>query len=478
MKKIAVIGGGTGISPVLRGLRKYDVDISAIVSAFDNGGSSGVLTNEFGAHPWGDIRQALLSLSSEEDSVLHEIFTHRFPENSSLDGHSLGNLVLHALGSVKKEMTMDAIKKASKLLEVQGNVCPVSVEGSRLCAELENKEIIKDENNIDIPKHNGDLKIIRLFLDPVVPMSENAKEAMINADLIVFGPGDLYTSIIPNTLVEGFEEAMEKTNAKCMMVCNAVTKWGETNAYKASDFASVLLSYIKKPSLDYMLCNESSIPDLVIKRYQEEKKYVVPIDIGALKEKVDNVIINDFIKHKPWIRHDEDKVSEAIINILYGNKVVILDLDDTLFNTSKYLKGPQPLPIEEIKLSTEAREVLETIKDIHQVYLVTAGDEAVQRRKVKALGIEKYFSRMCFVKTPEDKGKCFQQIRARHSENKLDEFYVIGDRFDSEIVHGNKEGFRTIRIKQGSRKEEASKDATQNPTHEVISISGILKYIV
>jgi len=197
MKKIVVIGGGTGTFTVLRGLKEYPYDISAVVSMFDSGGSAGILRDEHGILPPGDIRKCLVALShGEQEKTLRELFNYRFKSGDSLKGHTFGNILLTALTELHKSEDK-AIKIAGKLLNIQGKVLPVSLEQSHLCVELEDGSIIEGEVNIDIPKHDGNLRIKKAFLKPEVRGTSEAIDAILDADMVVIGPGDLYTSIIP-----------------------------------------------------------------------------------------------------------------------------------------------------------------------------------------------------------------------------------------------------------------------------------------
>jgi len=259
MKKIVVIGGGSGIFNVLKGLKNYPVSITSIVTTFDNGGSTGILRDEFGSLPSGDIRRSIVALSPDTgDSTIRDLFNFRFPKKSSLKGHSFGNLFLQALATISGS-EVSAIKKIADILGIKNKILPISTDSAHLYAKLANGKIIRGEKNIDIPKHDGSIKIKELYLKPGAIIFTEAYEAIINADTVIIGPGDLYTSILPNTLVSGFSEAINKTNAKLVYVLNIMTKWGETNNFKASDFAKTLVSYIKKKKVDYIICNNSPI---------------------------------------------------------------------------------------------------------------------------------------------------------------------------------------------------------------------------
>lgn len=315
MKKIVVIGGGSGIFNILKGLKNYPVSITSIVTTFDNGGSTGILRDEFGALPSGDIRRSLVALSPDTgDSTIRDLFNFRFPKDSSLNGHSFGNLFLQALSSISGN-DVSAIKKAIEILNIKNNILPISIDKAQLCAKLENENIIVGETNIDIPKHDGSIKIRELFLQPSAIIYKESYESIIDADIIIIGPGDLYTSILPNILTEGFSEAIKKTKGKIVYILNIMTKWGETNNFSASDFVKTLLAYIKKDKIDYVICNNSKINQNLIEKYKEEKAEPVSIDTDNLKRYTENIIEEDVALQTDIIRHDSAKISRLIMKI-------------------------------------------------------------------------------------------------------------------------------------------------------------------
>ncbi len=315
MKKIVVVGGGSGIFNVLKGLKNYPVTLTAVVTSFDNGGSTGVLRDEFGMLPPGDIRRALIALAPETgDSTLRELFTYRFERESSLCGHSFGNLFLQALCSITGS-DIGAIKKAGEILGIKGTALPVSLDDAQVCAELMNGKIIKGETNIDIPKHDGALKIKKIYLEPRATIYNEAYQAIVAADLVVLGPGDLYTSLLPNVLVEGFTDALKKSHAKVVFVTNLMTKWGETNDFAASDFSRVALLYLQRKKFDYVICNSSPLRVALIKKYAGEHASPVRIDTAALKKYATHVVLADVASQSDVLRHDSKKLSRAILDI-------------------------------------------------------------------------------------------------------------------------------------------------------------------
>lgn len=314
MKKVVTIGGGTGSYVVLRGLKSYPLDITAVVSMFDSGGSTGVLRDEFGVLPPGDIRRCLVALSDgEQAEILRKLFNYRFNGGTGLNGHSFGNLFLVALAAIYGS-DIEAIKKASELLDLKGKVLPVSLDKADLRATLEDGTEIVGEANIDVPKHNGELEIQSLSLTAPARIFPETDEAIRSADLIVFGPGDLYTSTIPNLLVEGMREALAASSAKKVFISSLMTKWGETHGYSASDMAKELLTYAGIPKFDIAICNTAEADTQLVEAYALEKKHPVICD-EALNACASEVITGDFYSEADIARHDSDKLAKVLAEL-------------------------------------------------------------------------------------------------------------------------------------------------------------------
>ena len=315
--KIVVIGGGSGSAVALKGLVKKNLDISVIVTMFDSGGSSGKLRDEFGLLPVGDIRQCLLALSDSDKSSVKgmvDVLNYRFDKDSSLSGHSVGNLVLAALTSIHKDLGK-AIRELSLLLNTKGRVIPVTYDQSNLCARLMNGQIIHSESNIDL-REESNPAIKEIYLDKPVEVNEDAVKEIHNADLILLGPGDLYTSIIPNFLVPEIKNAIRDTRAKIIYASNLMTKLGETSGYEASKFSSEILSYLYNSKFDLLLLNNSVPPEIVLKAYEKEKA-----EIDSNDEKVNDysksIVIKNLIRLEgTTVRHDYDLLAEEIIKVL------------------------------------------------------------------------------------------------------------------------------------------------------------------
>ncbi len=315
MSGIVVIGGGTGSYTLLKGLKKYTNDITAIVSMFDSGGSTGKLRDEFGYLPPGDVRRCILALAPEtsDTDVLRSLFDFRFKKGEGLNGHSMGNLLLTALKDITQD-ELQAIEKLSKLLGLKGRVLPVTLDNSHLCAELEDKSIVKGETNIDIPKHDPNLRIKRLFLEPNANALIDTIEAIKNAEILVIGPGDLYSSLIPNLLVKGISDAIKISKAKKVYVCNVMTKYGETYGFKVSNFLEELEKYLGKEIIEYVVCNTEKGTDDLLNKYAEENAFPVELDTDNLISRF-KIIKGDFINEAILIRHDSRKLARTIIDL-------------------------------------------------------------------------------------------------------------------------------------------------------------------
>lgn len=312
-KNVVVIGGGTGTYTVLSGLKKYPLNLTAVVSMADDGGSTKVLREEFGILPPGSVRPALIALSQAEQP-LSALFNFRFG-NGSFNGHNFGNLFITALTKQLGSFE-EAIEMAGKILNIKGRVIPSTLSDVRLFAKLENGEIIKGEENIDVPKHDAALKIQRVWLEPESTGNPRALDAIKEADLIVIGPGDVFSSIIPNFLAKGVKEALKKSKAKKVYVCNIMTKFGETGGFTSLDFFNTIEQYLGKGVIDYILINKKKPSRVRVKKYETEKAQFVEHDPKDFKGNPVKVFQKDLIRSEGFIRHDPDTLAKAIISLL------------------------------------------------------------------------------------------------------------------------------------------------------------------
>jgi uncharacterized cofD-like protein len=312
LPKVVIIGGGTGLPVLLRGLKKYPVDIAAIVTVADDGGSSGRLRDSLQVPPPGDVRNVLAALS-EVEPLIEQMFQHRFNTTNELSGHSLGNLIIAALTSITGDFG-HAIQEMSRVLNVKGTVLPAANQSVVLNAEMDDGTVVSGESKIPF----SGKKIKRVFLtpEPVQPLWETVK-AVQDADLIVMGPGSLYTSILPNLLVPQIGKEVCKSQAKKLYVCNIMTQAGETLHYTASDHVKAVYDHLDQPFIDAILVNNEPVPQEIQSRYDEELAKPVVFDIDALQNMGLDVIFDEVISYKNGvIRHNTERVAEIIYNFL------------------------------------------------------------------------------------------------------------------------------------------------------------------
>ena len=317
MKKIVVMGGGTGNFTVLRGLKKHAVDLSAIVSMADDGGSTGILRDELGVLPPGDVRQCLVALS-DSSRLMRSLMNYRF-ENGGLGGHSLGNLILSALEKVTGSFER-AVEEMGRILYIKGKVIPVTTHQVRLKMILKDRKLLEGEKEIYL-SHDIDKGYSKIYLEPFPEPNPHALSEIINADLVVIGPGGLHTSIIPNLLVDGVSKALRESQAKKVFICNLMNRRGQTTGYKVSDYLKEIVHYLGKDVFDYILVNNQTPDPALIERYAEEGELVEnDIDdprivsanlLGELTEKRKGDIMR-----RSLIRHNSTQVTKEIMNIV------------------------------------------------------------------------------------------------------------------------------------------------------------------
>lgn len=318
MKRIVVIGGGTGTYTVLSGLKEYPVHLSAIVAMSDNGGSTGVLRDELGVLPPGDIRRSLIALS-ESPQIIRDLFNYRF-ESGGLEGHSFGNLFLTALEKITGNFE-EAVKEAGKVLSIRGDVIPATIDNTHLYATLEDGTVVTGETNIDIPKHDGKLRIRDVALKPMARATKSARKAILSADLIVLSPGDLFTSLIPNLLVKGIPEAIRASKANVVYCCNLTTKHGETNGFGVDDFASKIEQYLGKGEIDYVIAHQGTPPKKLLSRYRKEHKEPV-IVTSREHARPYRLIPADIASSRNYFRHDAEKLGKILMMLTEFDNVL------------------------------------------------------------------------------------------------------------------------------------------------------------
>lgn len=312
---VTVIGGGTGTYSIIRGLQKIIGEglLTSIHSTADSGGSSRKLMDEYGLPlPMGDLRQGLVA-QSRSRRVWRDLFAYRFAtsEASHLGGHSLGNLILRALEDINDGDLLAALVDAQQMLNTVGQVVPVALEPTTLCAELTEGTIICGETNIDRPEPGGRAPISKVWLDPQPRVSMRARKALERSSRIIIGPGDLYTSLIPNLLVAGVCEAIEDSDAEVIFLVNLMTKPGETDNYRASDFVEVLTQYLGlRPNT--VLIHTSPHPTERLADYAVDGALPVEPDLERVRTLTERIITGDFATDQRFIRHDANKVLAAL----------------------------------------------------------------------------------------------------------------------------------------------------------------------
>ncbi|MDJ0651530.1 MAG: YvcK family protein [Simkaniaceae bacterium] len=318
MKKVVVMGGGTGNFTVLRGLKKHNVDLSAIVSMADDGGSTGILRDELGVLPPGDVRQCLVALS-DSSRLMRSVMNYRF-ENGGLGGHSLGNLLLSALDKVTGSFER-AVEEMGRILFIKGKVIPVTTHQVRLRMILKNRKILEGEKEIYL-SHEIDKGYSKIYLEPFPESNPHAISEIRNADLIILGPGGLHTSIIPNLLVSGVSQALRESHAKKVFIANLMNRRGQTTGYKVSDYLSEIVTYLGDDIFDHILVNNQMPDQELIEKYAEEGELIEndmngPRVVSApLLGKLSQSRKGDMLITRSLIRHNSTQITKEIMKIV------------------------------------------------------------------------------------------------------------------------------------------------------------------
>lgn len=328
MKKIVAIGGGTGSAVVLSGLKDYkDIDLSAVIVVSDNGGSTGRLRDEFGFLPVGDLRQCIAALATgENEKEIRQLLLYRFDQNSSLQGHNLGNLILTSLESLTGSASK-AVEVASRIFRINGTVLPISEDSVHLVIHYADGQILIGEKNLDNPQLGGK-KISKISLDKNAQIYHKSYDVIANADLVVFGPGDLYGSLLPHALVNGFVDALaenKKNGGKFVYVSNLVTHFSQTYQMSAKDHLAEIEKYCQRKP-DFVLMNNSPIPEKILEIYREANDFPI---VDDLENESDMQIIRDDLisatiiqaekndaLQRSLIRHHKQKLAESLLKLI------------------------------------------------------------------------------------------------------------------------------------------------------------------
>lgn len=319
--KIVVIGGGTGLSTMLRGLKLYTNNITAIVTVGDDGGGSGKLRADLGMLPPGDIRNCILALADTEP-IMEDLLQYRFTEGT-LKGQSFGNLFLAAMDGISDNFEA-AVQKMSSVLAVTGKVLPVTLDDMKLIAELENGNIVEGESIIpdEVIKQKSKIKNLKIEPEKAKPLLD-ALMAISEADAIVMGPGSLYTSIIPNLLVEDIAECINKSDAIKIYISNVMTQPGETDDFTVSDHIKTLMKYSGKNSVEYVIANNGTIPKDIEERYLSEGSKLVELDYDNIKDLGVKVVETDLVKiTKGYVKHDSEYLAQVLMTTVLDKKLL------------------------------------------------------------------------------------------------------------------------------------------------------------
>lgn len=309
---ITVVGGGTGLSTMLRGMKYITNNVTAVVAMGDDGGSSGRLRKELGIVPPGDLRNCMTALADQEPEM-ERLLKYRFKGDSPLAGHCFGNLLIAAMAEAEGGMEQ-GLKTASQILKVRGHVVPSTLEDIQLQAEMTDGTVVTGESHIsEAGKHIKTLKMI----PEDAPAAKDAVEAILKSDVLIFGPGSLYTSVIPNLLVDGVRKAILESKAIKIYICNVMTQPGETDGYGAYEHVRALIDHAGAQFLDYVIVNDEKIPAAQLAPYREQGAKPVRADMKKLTNLGINVVPARLISKEDLVRHDPVKLSKVLINLIY-----------------------------------------------------------------------------------------------------------------------------------------------------------------
>ena len=315
--KIVSIGGGTGLSILLRGLKEYTSKITAIVTVADDGGGSGILREDLGMLPPGDIRSCILALANTEPTM-EKLLQYRFKEGK-LKGQNFGNLFLAAMNGIYGSFE-EAVRETSNVLAVTGKVLPMTLENVTLYAELENGMKVEGESNIPLKNSECSSRIKRVYMEPVMTYPlEEAVIAIEEADIIVLGPGSLYTSVIPNLLVNDMVNHIYESKADVVYISNVMTQPGETDRYTVFEHLKAILDHSREDLIDYCIANIEEIPEETLERYKEDgaKPVILTKEDEIKLSNMGITVIKDNLVDvkKDYVRHDSLRISEIIVNL-------------------------------------------------------------------------------------------------------------------------------------------------------------------
>jgi uncharacterized cofD-like protein len=340
---ILVIGGGTGSKAVLEGLKRYkELNLKVIVAMMDDGGSNAVVRDEFGLLPLSDVRKSILALAdTQSNEVLRDLFTYRFHDSESMEGHTLGNLLMIAMTEIMGS-EVAAIEMFKNMFSVRGDIIPVTLDDVRLVAEYEDGSKVVGEHYIDEPKVHKDID--EFYLDSPAKALDSALQAIKKANYIVLGPGDLYTTLLPNLLVNGVTEEIKKSKARLVFISNLMSKIGQTRNKSQKEIVEIVEGYLGR-KIDYVLVNNGKLPEQAYQRYIEDGEHVLEDDLHDGYGRT--VIRKDLIGSDPikkqkgdklkrsLIRHDSEKLGKELRAIFNKDKSTFVKLFNSLLSHYK-----------------------------------------------------------------------------------------------------------------------------------------------
>lgn len=450
--KIVTVGGGTGGSVIDEALANKFPDLTAVVTSFDNGGSTGILRREFGQVPQGDIRRRIFAQKTIENKILEEIYNYRFGKNNSLENHSLGNLMILTAQKIWGEKL--GLENICKLFKIKGKVLPVTYDYAELAAKLTNGkrllgEDIVGQSPITLRETEDDRKIEKIYLTRETEINPQVVSEINKADFIILCPGDFYTSLVPNFLVSGFCQAVKKSKAKIILVSNIMTKASETKDFKLSNFVLETEKYLnKKP--DYILFNKKKIDKKLIKKYFKTER-AVPIENDIKKDA--RILEVNMLKTNGVIRHDKKLFLQAFEKVLsleskknvkktILENVYIFDLDDTLIETHLHPEWRSG-DYRHLKFSKSVLEMLQRVKKENAI-LLTFDKYGDQQKKLNHLKVEKYFKKVILVDEIIKKKYELNKLKQNH-EKSFKDLIVVGDRYEEgELYYAETLGLETI----------------------------------
>jgi len=329
---ILLIGGGTGSTVVIEGLKKHkDLNLSVIVGMMDDGGSNAVVRDEFGLLPLSDIRKSLLALyDSGNNEVLRNLFMYRFSSGEGIKGHTLGNLLMVAMADILGS-EVEAIEMFKTIFSINGDIIPVTLDDSRLVAEYEDGEVIEGEHLIDEPE--DDRNITKIYLNPAAKANEDAIRAIERADYIILGPGDLYTTTLANIVVDGIKESIQKSKARIVCIGNLMSKKGQTRNLTQLGYLEIVEKYIGR-DVDYFLINNGKIPTKAYERYLKKGEHIIADDLSP-EEIKGKIIRADLVATAPVVKDKGDKLERSLVR--HDSKKLFRELNKIFYSDSTFL---------------------------------------------------------------------------------------------------------------------------------------------